>query len=96
MGKQTPSDMRKCDITGKIPMTGNIVRRRGLSKKSGGVGIKTTAINPRKFGVNLRTRRLWVPELKRFVRLKISANGLRTVQKNGAYKTLLRAGLIKK
>lgn len=87
--------MRKCDITGKIPMTGHEVCRRGLSKKSGGVGIKTTAINPRKFGVNLRSRRLWVPELKKFVRLKISANGLRTTQKNGIYNTLLKAGVIK-
>ncbi len=88
--------MRKCDITGKIPMTGHEVCRRGLSKKSGGVGIKTTAINPRKFGVNLRNRRLWVPELKKFVRVKVSANGLRTAQKNGIYKTLLKAGMIKK
>ena len=88
--------MRKCDITGKIPMTGNEVCRRGLSKKSGGVGIKTTAINARKFGVNLRNRRLWVPELKKFVRVKISVNGLRTAQKNGIYKTLLKAGVIKK
>lgn len=88
--------MRQCEITGKIPMTGHIVRRRGLSKKSGGVGIKTTAVNPRKFGVNLRTRRLWVPELKRFVRVKISNHGLRTAQKNGVYATLLKAGLIKK
>jgi large subunit ribosomal protein L28 len=88
--------MRRCDITGKIPMTGNEVCRRGLSKKSGGVGIKTTAINPRKFGVNLRSRRLWVPELKKFVRVKISVNGLRTAQKNGIYKTLLKAGVLKK
>ena len=77
-------------------MTGHEVCRRGLSKKSGGVGIKTTAINPRKFGVNLRNRRLWVPEIKRFVRVKISTNGLRTAQKNGIYKTLLKAGVIKK
>lgn len=76
-------------------MTGHVVRRRGLSKKSGGVGIKTTAINPRKFGVNLHARRLWVPELKKFVRVKISAAGLRTAQKNGVYATLLKSGVIK-
>jgi len=76
-------------------MTAHTVRRRGLAKKSGGVGIKTTAVNPRKFHLNLRKRRLWVPELKRFVTVKLSVHGLRTAQKKGVYATLKSVGLIK-
>ncbi len=76
-------------------MTGRVIRRRGLSKKSGGIGIKTTAINPRKFFPNLQNRRLYVPELKRFVSIKVSANGLRTMKKRGIYRSLLDAGVLK-
>ena len=75
-------------------MTGHVIRRRGLAKKTGGVGIKTTAINPRKFFPNLQRRRLYVPELKRFVQIRVSANGLRTAKKRGLYKTLLEAGIL--
>ncbi len=77
-------------------MTGRTICRRGLSKKSGGVGIKTTAINPRKFYPNLQNRRLYVPELKRFVSVRTSVNGLRTAKKHGIYQTLVDAGIIKK
>jgi len=76
-------------------MTGHVIHRRGLSKKSGGVGIKTTAINPRKFYPNLHNRRLWVPELKRFVHVRVSANALRTAQKRGLYRLLLENGMVK-
>ncbi len=86
--------MRRCDLTKKKPLTGHTICRRGLSKKSGGVGIKTTAINARKFYPNLQDRRLYVPELKRFVRVRISANGLRTAKKRGLYKSLVEAGVI--
>ena len=48
----------------------------------------------RTFEPNLRKKRIWVPELDRFVRVKISARGLKTINKNGAYKTLKKAGLI--
>ncbi len=76
-------------------MTGHSISRRGLSKKSGGVGIKTTAINPRKFYPNLQNRRLYVPELKRFVSVRVSANGLRTARKRGLYRSLVEAGVLK-
>lgn len=76
-------------------MTGHVIRRRGLSKKSGGIGIKTTATNPRKFFPNLQNRRLWVPELKRYVRVRVSAGALRTAQKRGLYRLLLEAGVVK-
>ena len=87
--------MRRCAITGKRPLTGHSICRRGLSKKSGGVGIKTTAINARKFYPNLQDRRLYVPELKRFVRVRITANALRTARKRGLYKCLVESGVLK-
>jgi large subunit ribosomal protein L28 len=87
--------MRRCDLTGKKPLTGRVIHRRGLAKKTGGVGIKTTALNPRKFYPNLQNRRLYVPELKRFVSIRVSANGLRTAKKRGLYKTLIEAGVLK-
>lgn len=76
-------------------MTGRVIRRRGLSKKSGGVGIKTTAINPRKFFPNLHQRRIYVPELKRFVHLRVSASGLRTMKKRGILRSLRESGVVK-
>ena len=48
----------------------------------------------RQFKPNLRHKRIWVPELGRYVRVKVSARGLKTIDKNGAYKTLKEAGLI--
>lgn len=87
--------MRRCDLTGRRPLTGRTICRRGLSKKSGGVGIKTTAINPRKFNLNLQQRRLYVPELKRFISLRVSASGLRTAKKRGIYRSLVDAGILK-
>ena len=43
---------------------------------------------------NIQTKRIWVPELNRHVRVKLSARALKTINKNGAYKTLKGAGLI--
>jgi len=76
-------------------MTGRTIHRRGLAKKTGGVGIKTTALNARKFYPNLQNRRLYVPELKRFVSVKVSASGLRLAKKRGLYRTLIEAGVLK-
>jgi len=49
---------------------------------------------PRTFSPNLHERRIWVPELKKFVRIRVTARGMKTLNKNGAYKTLKKAGLI--
>lgn len=87
--------MRRCDLTKKRPQTGRSICRRGLAKKTGGVGIKTTAINARKFYPNLHDKRIYVPELKRFVNLRVSAAALRTAKKRGIYRTMVEAGVIK-
>ena len=49
---------------------------------------------PRTFSPNLHERRIWVPELKRFVRIRVTARGMKTLNKNGAYATLKKAGLV--
>jgi large subunit ribosomal protein L28 len=43
---------------------------------------------------NLQKKRIYVPELKKAVTVTVSTRGLRTMQKNGVYVTLKKAGLI--
>ena len=86
---------RVCQITGKKTTTGKKYARRGLAKAKGGVGKKTTGITKRQFKVNLQWKTIWIPELGRSVRVRLSARALRTLTKNGAYKTLRDAGIIK-
>lgn len=85
---------RICDITQAKPIRGNIIHRRGLAKKKGGIGQHVTKVVPRTFEPNLKNKRLWVPELKRFVAVKLTARALKTVTKNGAFATLKKAGLV--
>ena len=51
---------RRCEACGKKAMSGHSLSRRGLAKAKGGVGIKTTATNKRKFYPNLQARRVIV------------------------------------
>jgi large subunit ribosomal protein L28 len=84
---------RECSITGAKPTRGHIIHRRGMAKKKGGVGQHVTANTPRLFTPNLKTKRIWVPEL-RFVTVKLTARALKTISKNGAFQTLKKAGLV--
>jgi large subunit ribosomal protein L28 len=43
-----------CAVCGKKPVAGRTIVRRGLAKKKGGVGLKITGINPRRFLPNLK------------------------------------------
>ena len=83
-----------CSITGSKVTRGSVIHRRGMAKKKGGVGRHVTKNVPRTFGPNLHERRIWVPELKRFVRIRVTARGMKTLNKNGAYATLKKAGLV--
>ncbi|MBV9009561.1 MAG: 50S ribosomal protein L28 [Verrucomicrobia bacterium] len=83
-----------CSITGSRPARGSVIHRRGMAKKKGGVGRHVTKNVPRKFQPNLHEHRIWVPELRKFVRLRVTARGLKTINKNGAYKALKKAGLV--
>jgi len=79
--------MQTCPITKRRSIMGG-----GYSNRT-----RATQYNPtgkvRKH-LNLHKRRIYIPELKKTVVLKISTRGLKTIQKNGAYATLTKAGLI--
>ena len=83
-----------CTITGARPSRGHVIHRRGLAKKKGGIGQHVTANTKRTFTPNLKVRRLWVPELGKFVKVKLTARALKTVAKNGTFNTLKKAGVI--
>jgi large subunit ribosomal protein L28 len=87
-------DMKVCHITGSRAARGSVIHRRGLAKKKGGVGRHITKMVPRIFAPNLQRQRIWVPELKKFVRVRVTARGLKTINKHGAYKALKKAGAI--
>jgi large subunit ribosomal protein L28 len=61
---------RVCQITGKRPITGNTVSHANNRKR-------------RRFLPNLHTQRFWLETEKRFVSLRVSTRGLRTIEKNG-------------
>ena len=86
---------RVCDVTGKKTRVGNKKTTRGLAKHKGGVGTKLTGKVKRRFKVNLQSKKIWVPELNRFVQVRVCARALRTMSKKGAYRTLVDAGVIK-
>ena len=83
-----------CSITGSRVTRGSVIHRRGLAKKKGGVGRHVTKNVRREFHPNLHEHRIWVPEIKKFVRIRVTARGLKTINKNGAYRALKKAGVI--
>ena len=85
---------RVCSIRGSRVRSGGKINRSGLAKKKGGIGRHVTKVVKRKVAPNLQSKRIWVPELNRFVRLTLSAKAIKTINKNGAHATLKEAGLI--
>lgn len=71
---------RVCQVTGKRPITGNNVSHAHNKTK-------------RRFLPNINEKRFWFEEENRFVKLKISAKGMRMVDKMGikAIVEMLRA-----
>jgi len=61
---------RVCQVTGKGPMVGNTVSHANNKKK-------------RRFLPNLHSHRFWIEAEKRFVTLRVSAQGLRIIDKKG-------------
>ncbi len=43
---------------------------------------------------NLQKKKIFVPELNKTITLTLSTRAIKTIQKNGAYATLQKAGLI--
>ena len=69
---------RVCQITGKRRMIGNNVSHSKRRTK-------------REFAPNLRIKKFWSEEEKRFITLKVSAAGIRNIQKNGLAVSLKKA-----
>ena len=84
----------KCSITNAVPVRGSKIHRRGLAKKKGGIGMHITSVTARYFTPNLKTKRVWIPELKKFMTVKLTTRALKTISKRGAYATLRKAGLV--
>ena len=61
---------RVCDITGKKPQLGNHVSHANNKTR-------------RRFLPNLQSRRFWVESENRWVRMRVSQHGLRTIDKKG-------------
>ena len=85
---------RTCQVTKRGTQVGCNIARRGLPKKQGGGGLRVTGHTKRRYKVNVQKKRIWVPELGECVTVRLSTKALRTIDKNGAYKTLSKAGLI--
>ncbi|MCF6353610.1 MAG: 50S ribosomal protein L28 [Candidatus Polarisedimenticolaceae bacterium] len=61
---------RVCQVTGKRPVTGNNVSHAKNRTR-------------RRFLPNLHRHRFWVESENRWVRLRVSANGMRIIDKKG-------------
>ena len=59
-----------CQVTGKRPQSGNKISHAQNKTR-------------RRFLPNLQSKRFWVESEKRFVRLRVSTNGMRVIDKRG-------------
>lgn len=64
-----------CQVTGKSPMTGNNVSHAKNHTR-------------RRFLPNLHSHRFWVESEKRYVKLQVSAKGMRIIDKQGIEQVL--------
>ena len=71
---------RKCEITGKGPLAGNSVSHAHNKTK-------------RRQLPNLQRKRIFVPELNRTVRIRVSTSALRSIDKLGLAAFLRKNGL---
>ena len=76
-----------CAITNKSSQMGGGYSNRTRATQFNPTGMK------RRYA-NLQTKKVYIPELKKSVTITVSARGLKTIQKNGAYATLKKAKLI--
>ena len=71
---------RRCDLTGKRPNTGNRVSNANNKTKMRQLP-------------NLQSKRIWVPELNRHIRVRVSTRALRSIDKVGVMPFLKKNGL---
>lgn len=84
---------RKCMLTGKKPRKGRKYVKRGIAKKKKGIGLNITGKTKRRFLPNLFKKRFYMEETGRFIKLKISAGAIRTIDKIGLPKALKKMGI---
>ena len=72
--------MAKSDITGKRKLKAQNVSHSNIKTK-------------RWQNLNIQTRRLWVPELKKFVTLNLTTRDIRTIDKIGLFAYAKRYGV---
>ena len=78
---------KECAITGKSSTVGG-----GYSNR-----IRATQFNPtgkRRRQANLQSKRIYVPEVNKTFKLLLSTRAIKTINKNGAYATLKKAGIL--
>ena len=61
---------RVCQVTGKKPLVGNNVSHSNRHTK-------------RRFEINLMSKRFWLEDEKRWITLRVSARGMRLIDKLG-------------
>lgn len=59
-----------CKVTGKRHLIGHKISHSNIKTK-------------RRFDINLQTHRFWVPSEKRFIKLRVSTQGIRIIDKLG-------------
>jgi large subunit ribosomal protein L28 len=77
-----------CQITGKSSIVGG-----GYSNR-----VRATQFNPtgkRRRYANIQKKTYFVPEIGKKLTLKLSTKAIKTINKNGLYPTLKKAGLVK-
>ena len=80
--------MKTCAISNKGSVVGGGYSNRTRATKFNPTGKK------RKYP-NIQKKKVFVPELGKSVRIEVSTTGMRTMKKNGIYKTLKKAGIVK-
>ena len=78
---------KACVITGKSSQMGGGYSNRTRATEFNPTGMK------RKYA-NLQKKKIYIPELKKSMILTLSTGAIKTIQKNGAYSTLKKAGVI--
>lgn len=61
---------RKCQVTGAVPSFGNAVSHSHRRTR-------------RRWDVNVSSKRYWVPSLGRHTTLRVSARGIKTIDRRG-------------
>lgn len=84
---------RKCQITKKRFGKGKTYNYRGIAKYKGGIGLNITGSCKRQHRPNLFIQRFWSSEKGYFVKLKVSAHGMRIIDKIGVDQAIKKYNL---